>query len=420
MIRNWQVVGLPIMISVALVAWPLPVRAWPTTGAISLAAGVAALSMMGLAAVLSARLGVVESLFGGLDRVYQAHKWLGIWALGLGSFHLVFHAGVQGVDNTAILPLPRDLTHFVRQVCFVGLMFIVLLALNRNIPYRVWRWWHKLSGPLFMVVVLHWLSIKSPIALGSPSGLWLALTASAGVLAATYKLLLYRFVTGQAEYRVVAVTPGKAAIHLELEPVGRPLSFEPGQFGFLRMKADGLREPHPFTIASGNGPNGRVDFVIRALGDFTGRLVADIRVGMVADILAPHGRFVRDAQAGHEVWIGGGVGISPFIAWLKDDRVGHFDRVTLFYFYTPGREFPEVAVLQAMAEERGAAFVAVPDGPVSDRFRQRFDAIARNVGVAAVKVAFCGPPGLLHVIRAQMREQGLPASSLRYEYFNFR
>ena len=420
MIRHWHVVAFPILVSIAVVAWQLPARDWPTTAALSLATGVAALAMMGMAALLSARLGAVEHLLGGLDRVYLAHKWLGVWALGLASFHLVFHAGMQGWTNGVIVPLPRDVTRFVRQFSFVALMFIVLLALNRNIPYGVWRWWHKLSGPLFLVVVLHWLSIESPIALASPAGLWLALTAAAGAAGALYKLLLYRHLAGRAPYRVVARTPGKAAIHLELAPVGKPLAFQPGQFGFLCLKLDGLREPHPFTLASGVRPDGHVDFVIRALGDYTSKLVANVRVGTMADIYAPHGRFTRNRKARREVWIGGGVGISPFIAWLTDPREDRFEQVTLFYFHTPGREFPKVKALADLANRRGAELVPVPGGPDSLAFRQRFMAIAREIGPQAVDVAFCGPVGLLDKVRARMRREGVPMANLHHEHFNFR
>lgn len=291
---------------------------------------------------------------------------------------------------------------------------------NRTIPYRVWRWWHKLSGPLFLVVVLHWLSIESPIALASPAGLWLALTATAGTAGALYKLLLYRHLAGQAEYRVVATTPGKAAIHLELAPVGKRLAFQPGQFGFLRLKAHGLREPHPFTLASGTHPDGHVDFVIRALGDYTSQLVKTIRVGMLADIHAPHGRFTRNRKARREVWIGGGVGISPFIAWLRDEEAGSCEQVTLFYFHTPGRAFPDVQALEDLAIARGAELVPVPDGPDSPAFRQRFAAIVREIDPQAVDVAFCGPVGLLDEVRARMRHEGVPMANLRHEHFNFR
>src|SRR5690606_9388973 len=226
----------------------------------------------------------------------------------------------------------------------------------------IWRWWHKLSGPLFLVVVLHWLSFPSPIRLESAPGIWLAAWSVLGAAGALYKLLLYPLVTRQAEYEVVAIDPGKAAAHIQLKPVAHPVRFVPGQFGFLRMKHDGLREPHPFTIASGSGGDGRVDFVVRALGDFTSRLVARVRPGMRADVYAPYGRFTRRAGAACEAWIAGGVGISPFIAWLKDPAREDFDGVTLFYFHTPGREFPAVDVLAGMAAARGARLVPLAGG----------------------------------------------------------
>lgn len=419
-IKSWQAVLIPAAISFALVAAEIPPNTWLTMAALSLASGVAALSLMATAALLGGRWGFVESWFGGLDRVYQAHKWMGVWALGFASFHLVFKAEVDSWETASILALPPDVTRLVRQLSYVVLVFIVLLALNRKIPYNAWRWWHKLSGPLFLIVVLHWLSFRSPIELVSPSGLWLALVATLGVAAAAYKLLLYPFVSNHAEYEVVGVAPGEQAVHLQLVPTGDAVRFEPGQFGFLRMKAEGLREPHPFTIASGHDPDGRVDFLIRGLGDYTRKLVAETREGMRADIYAPYGRFQRHSEAEREVWIGGGVGISPFVAWLKDEDAASFDAVTLFYFYTPGRGFPSTEVLEDMARKRGAEFVAVPEGPASPAFRQRFEEAANAAGPAAVGVSFCGPKGLLESVRKQMRRNGIPEANLRYEYFEFR
>lgn len=56
----------------------------------------------------------------------------------------------------------------------------------------------QLSGPPFLVVVLHWLSFKTPIALLSPAGMWLALASAPGIDAAFYKLLLDPFVSSHA------------------------------------------------------------------------------------------------------------------------------------------------------------------------------------------------------------------------------
>ena len=416
-IKSWQAVLLPAAISFVLAAAEIPPGTWFTTAAISQASGVAALTLMATAAMLGGRWGFVESWFGGLDRVYQAHKWMGIWALGFASVHLAFKAGMNGWDTASIVTLSSGVTRLVRQLSYVALMFIVLLALNRTIPYSSWRWWHKLSGPLFLIVILHWLSIKSPIALASPAGLWLAGVVGLGIAAAAYKLLWYQFFARHAEYEVVGVSPGGSAVHMQLMPVGQPVRFEPGQFGFLRMKADGLREPHPFTLASGHRPDGQVEFLIRSLGDYTQKLIAETKRGMRADIYAPYGRFTRHMEAQREVWIAGGVGISPFVAWLKDEAAGGFDKVTLFYFYTPGREFPNAQVLAEMARQRGAEFVPVPE---RSAFSQRFAEMARDVDPTVVDVSFCGPKGLLEQIRQQMRSNGISESNLRYEYFEFR
>ncbi|WP_205780750.1 ferredoxin reductase family protein [Methylocaldum sp. 14B] len=419
-IKTWHAVLFLTVTSGAVVIAEIPRDTWLTSAALSLALGVAAVAMMGAAAILGSRWTIVESLFGGLDRVYLTHKWLGIWALGFASFHFVFRAGLPTWDSAPILSLSPYYTRLVRQLSFIGLMLIVLLALNRNIPYGVWRRWHKLSGPLFLIVILHWLSFRSPLAIESPAGIWLASLSALGVVAAGYKLLIYPFLANHAEYRVVAANPGADALHLELAPVDRGISFEPGQFGFIRMKAEGLREPHPFTIAARSKPEGHVHFVIRALGDYTRKLVNEASVGMYADIYAPYGRFRRSTESQREVWIGGGVGISPFIAWLTDPSAGNFDRVTLFHFFTPGREFPSVEVLDDLARQRGAEFIPVSTGPSTPEFIRRFDEIARSAGPAGVDVNFCGPRGLLDHVRARMRENGIPDTNLRYEYFEFR
>ncbi len=419
-IKPWHAIAFPTALSAALVLVEVPATHWFTPAALSLSAGVAALSLMAAAAILGGRLRFNEALFGGLDRVYLAHNWMGVWALGLASLHLAFKAGMQGWDAAAIVALPAFHTRLVRQLSFLALMLIVMLALNRNIPYSTWRWWHKLSGPLFIVVVLHWLSIKSPIAIDDPAGIWLAAVATLGVAAAAYKLLLFPFLSSHAEYRVAEVAAGSSAVHLDLAPVARAIPFTPGQFAFISVKHDGLREPHPFTIASGSDPKGHVHFVIRSLGDYTQRLFEQAKAGMRVEVYAPWGRFKRPAPAQREVWIGGGVGISPFIAWLSDRTAGSLDNVTLFYFFSPGRDFPSIDVLTEMAAQRGLDFVPVSAGPASPEFTARFEEIVRAAGADAVQISFCGPKGLLRFIRSRMKELGIPASNLWHEYFEFR
>jgi len=405
-------------ISFAVTLAEIPREDWLTLSALSLASGVAALALMGAAALLGGRLKTVESIFGGLDRVYLAHKWLAVWALVFASVHFAFPALLQHWETVTIVTLPRFYMRLVRQLSLLALGFIVLLALNRKIPYHRWRLLHKLSGPLFAIVVLHWLSFRNPIELASPAGVWLTAMAVLGLAAAAYKLLLYRFVSTHAEYRVVQTNQGQGGLHLELAPVDHPIPFKPGQFGFISIKEDGLREPHPFTIASGR--NGHVHFVIRDLGDYTHKLTRETTVGMHADIYAPFGRFHRPVHGEREVWIAGGVGISPFLAWLTAEDAGDLSRVTLFYFFTPGREFPSAARVGELAERANAQFVPISSGPSTPGFSERLESIVREVGAPNVQVAFCGPKGLLEHVRKELRRLGVPDSNLHFEYFEFR
>lgn len=419
-LESWHTVTGIAAISFAATFAQIPADTWASTAALSLASGVSAAAMMGVAAALGSRWKWVESVFGGLDRVYLAHKWLAVWALAFASFHLVFEADADAWTTASMVTLPRPATRLVRQLSFVALMLIVLLALNRNIPYQTWRWWHKLSGPLFVIVILHWLSIRSPIALGSAAGIWLATTAALGIAGAAYKLLLYPFVSSHAEYRVTAVSSGGSALHLELAPVAKGVRFEPGQFAFLRFKVDGLREPHPFTIASGASPDAPVHFVIRPLGDYTQKLAREAQVGMYADVYAPFGRFRRVDGARREIWIAGGVGITPFLAWLTDESAAPMNGVTLFYCFTPGREFPNPDLVRELAERRGAEFVPISQGPRSQAFLERFAARVHEAGPTNIVVSHCGPKGLLAEVRTLMREQGIPEKNFKHEHFEFR
>lgn len=418
-IRSWQAVGFLVAAAFAAVATTIPAATWASSASLSLASAAAALSLMAAAAVLGSRWRWLERAFGGLDRVYTVHKWLAIWALVFASVHLAFKAGMPEWTVAPILELAPGATRLLRQLAFLGLMLILLLALNRRIPYSVWRWWHKLSGPLFLVVVGHWLSIKSPIALASPAGVWLAAISTLAVAGAGWKLLFYPWLSRHADYRVVTVDRGPEAVRIELLPTGRTFPIAPGQFGFLRLKEQGLREPHPFTIAS-VAADGRIAFLVRVLGDYTSRLQAEVAVGMQAEVHAPFGRFLRRTDAGRQVWIGGGVGISPFVAWLGDAEAADLQQVTLFYFHAPGRDFPAVEALAALARERGAELVAVAGGPDQAAFTDRFAAIVRDAGAGAVTIDFCGPAGLLAAVRGHMHQCGLPPSALRHELFDLR
>ena len=416
--KPWHsIVGILLITALTLLL-EIPSATWFTSATLSMILGTTALVYMAMSCLLASRWQALESLFGGLDRVYDAHKWLGIWALIFATYHFVFKANLDVWNSVPILELPKYWARLARQLSYVALGLIVLLALNRNIPYSQWRWWHKLSGPLFLIVILHWLSFKSPITLASPSGIWLVLTCGAGVLGALYKLVLYPLVGRAGEYRVTAASTDKGAVHLTLEPVHKKFDFKAGQFAFLAMQEKGLREPHPFTIASANADNGQIEFVIRGLGDYTNKLCESAKVGMHAYIYAPYGRFKRPARAEQEIWIGAGVGISPFISWLQDPDGKDFAKATLVYCSNPARAFPPSELMQTMAADRGMKFVSNTSG--IEQIADTLDQAVTQTEPHKVQVSFCGPKGLLVKVREMMSAKGIPQTNLQTELFEFR
>ena len=101
-----------------------------------------------------------------------------------------------------------------------------------------------------------------------------------------------------------------------MRPIGRHMDFVPGQFAMVYIEAKDGWHRHPFTIASAPHED-VVRVTVKALGDYTSRLQELIEPGMPAVIGGPHGRFSHWKGTDRQVWIAGGVGVAPFLSWLR-------------------------------------------------------------------------------------------------------
>ena len=99
-------VGLVVVLSFCALWLSVPASSRLSLGTLSLGSGIAAVALMATAALLAARWPWVESFLGGLDRVYAAHKWLGIWALVLACVHFAFKSGHPDWQVLSIVALP--------------------------------------------------------------------------------------------------------------------------------------------------------------------------------------------------------------------------------------------------------------------------------------------------------------------------
>lgn len=320
--------------------------AWVWRRDVLLLSGVWSLGMMSLAMLLSLRQPWMERPLGGMDQVYRLHKWLGITAAVAAVLHWAAKESsgwIKALWGTAGRPardamLPwladgRGLAKDLGEWAFYALLVLVVLTLwQRLLPYKPWRWLHRVMPVLYLALVWHSLVLLPLTYWQQPAGWLMGALMVLGSVAALCALAgrIGRARRYAAEVHAVQ-TLGTQAGQDPLEvlcalPAHWP-GHRAGQFVFARW--DAREGAHPFTVASAPGacgctPDGRqlLRLVIKPLGDYTAQLHRSLRPGQAMQIEGPYGRF--DGQPGSwqggepvQVWVAGGVGITPFLALLE-------------------------------------------------------------------------------------------------------
>jgi predicted ferric reductase len=146
-----------------------------------------------------------------------------------------------------------------------------------------------------------------------------------GIAAYLYRELFARYVVPIYDYTVGDVRRlNESTLEVALEPARARLEFRAGQFVFLAFGGFGGWERHPFSV-SGAPAAHRLEVTIKAVGDYTHDLYGKLRPGVPAKIAGPFGTFDYRLGGHDQVWIAGGIGITPFLSCVRalDDD---FDR----------------------------------------------------------------------------------------------
>ncbi|MEQ1700836.1 MAG: hypothetical protein ABMA25_12050, partial [Ilumatobacteraceae bacterium] len=187
---------------------------------------------------------------------------------------------------------------------------------------------------------------------------------------------------------------------------------------FLRFDVPGMREPHPFSIASAPG-DAELRFFIKNLGDWTRRVPSALRPGATVWVEGPFGVLpVRPRRARPVVWIAGGVGITPFLgAATMGPPAGHAPPV-LFYAVRQRGHAIGLAALEA-AHEQGFIRLHLHCSAEGNRMtRAHLAAAAGGPGLRDAHVVICGPGPLVRDLEAAARALG--ARHVHHEDFDMR
>ena len=158
--------------------------------------------------------------------------------------------------------------------------------------------------------------------------------------------------------------------------------------------------------------------MIKGLGDYTGRLADELKVGDRVTLEGPYGRFTFAGPARQQIWIGAGIGITPFISRMEALAASPDGKAVDLFHTTATYDAGAISLL-----ERDAAAAAVKLHVLWDERDGRLDAnrVCRTVkGWRDADVWFCGPAGFGENLRKRLVEMGFPAGRFHQELFEMR
>ena len=417
---------------------PDPFGWFPFRGVFVQFTGAIAIGVMSMAMILAIRSRWLEERLNGLDKMYRLHKWLGISALVAAVVHWWFALGTKWMVGWGWLERPqrgprpeetlgliegafrsvRGLAESVGEWAFYVAALLMILALVKRFPYHWFKKTHTLLALGYLALVFHSVVLikfeywAQPI--GWLLGLLMAGGTVSGILILAGRVGRHRQVAGQIE--CVETFPEIRTVATTIRLSGQWQGHNAGQFAFL--KTGDKEAPHPFTIASAWNPQEkRLTFISKALGDHTTRMLNELRVGQAVTVEGPYGCFdFRDEQP-RQVWIGAGIGITPFIARMKELSAGSAQQIDLYHCVADMDE-TAMARLQADARDAGINLHLVVSG-----IDERLTAARIMEQIRDWKNAsfwFCGPTVFGKNLKRDMANAGLDPDLFHQELFEMR
>jgi predicted ferric reductase len=377
--------------------------------------------LMACSLFLSTRPKWAEQFFGGLDKMYMTHRRLGTAALLLIFIHVL---------TVPITTTGWALGNYLAVIAFAGIVTTVLITLAPRIPflgrltggdYEDWKKIKRFMGIFFILAFIHALTIPKPLdALVAIT--WVQIFFVIGTISYLYTEIFGGLFKKFVPYAVEVVKhPNNSSTEVTFRQKKEAMrKHRAGQFLFVRFSGDkALNESHPFTISSAPSEN-VLRLTIKASGDFTRELFARLQAGTDAIIDGPYGMFDYKTGGPRQIWIAGGIGITPFLSFLRDMDGALNHDVDLYYSV----RHPEEAIFP---DEIEAVGTKNPRLKVHIRYTAKegsltIEDIVKNAGgdVSGHHVYMCGPVPMLQAFEKKFLALGTPQVNIHYEEFNFR
>jgi predicted ferric reductase len=385
-------------------------------GATSIAAWAGS-SFLAASLLLMIREPRVAGFLGGLGNMYRWHHRGGMLAYVLLLCHPLALAMSHWSESPrrawqTLTPEMADRAIWLGWIALILLMLGLATTFAMYLPYRHWRACHYALGAAAVIGLIHIHAVSGAtpalfvlIALTAIALGWRATRADLGLAAHPYRV---SSVLKQSSQMIEAT----------LAPCAAQLRVTPGQFVLAAFGEGphyhGCDEFHPFTVSAVEG-DGALRVGIKALGPCT-RRIQSLEPGVLVRLQGPFGNFLHDRPKAPQLWVAGGVGITPFLAVLRHAPV--VDPTTLIYLYRNAADAVFLDELRSIAAAQ-PAFELINEA-TGDSAPDFDSLLTRVTRLTERRIQVCGPPAMTTLLTSALRRRGIAADSMRLDRFDFR
>jgi predicted ferric reductase len=390
-------------------------------------AGFLAIVFLSLNFILSARYRFIENIAGGLDKMYRVHIGTGITAFTFIILHPLLLASFF-LENTEVfrsffIPyVSNNLARNLGILSFWIFVIILLIASSKRLRYHIWKVVHSFIGIPLLLAAGHVVLVDS-LEGYLPLTLWSVLWITLGIWSYVYKVFLYDFVGPVFKYKVEKINKTEELFEFFLTPVNKNkwMRFTPGQFAFMQFLSKGVSiEAHPYTMSSAPDEN-LLRFSIKKLGDWSSQL-NKVNVGDLVKVVGPYGHF-NYKYLNHfskQVWIGGGIGITPFLSMARNETTNKTSD-SIFLIYSDNNKVEAVFEDEIRSYDHEASHLNTIVHFSDDEGFLNADVIESWVGsLEDTAFLICGPEVMKNKLREQLLKKGVLDRNIAFEYFNFK
>lgn len=428
-----QVLALVLPLAITTFLWLLAKlrdssKLWDLTiaDAVTQVTALYATILMSIALLITTRTRAIERLYGGLDRSYRLHAWLGGTAFVLIVVHLLTlipgHLGQK--LSSLLVPFVDTWPKSFATVAFWILVVLIVITFWKRLSYQKWLGCHAWMGLPFILSSVHAFGAHSDLRGYEPLRTWMLLWVALGAGAWLYRTFFYQGAGLRYDYVTdQLVDRGTGIWDLVLRPTTVRMNYEPGKFAFISVKDHPKipSEHHPFSISS-SPVHRELRFSFKACGDYT-TLLPSVHKGNKVEVYGPFGDFTLHQFGLHRrfIWIGGGIGITPFLSMLSFEETNDdFRKIWLFYCVRKNTD----AVFHDEIEKgvnRADSYVDYVKWVSEERGPLTAQAILQLTGpIDDYAVMMCAPSKMMRSFKKQFIRAGLPANRIIFEDFHFR